>query len=106
MHQFTIGLIRGAMVAAGIAVMYFEGRQHADPGVGFAVAAILILCATVPWRSKDPQVEYQRGVEAAELLIARGDKSEIQRNYGFSRDALDQTQFDAGYQHTIRNWLR
>lgn len=48
----------------------------------------------------------ERGTKAAQDLIAGGDKENILKNYGYSRAAPDQTDFDLGYQRVIRDWMR
>jgi len=40
-----VWLIRAALVAAGVSVMWLEGQHQPAPGVGFAVAMVLILGA-------------------------------------------------------------
>lgn len=48
--------------------------------------------------------ELQRGINAAKNLINSKDHNSIMKNYGYSKAAPDQTDFDKGYQKTIKDW--
>lgn len=40
-------LVRIAMVAAGVGIMYLEGQHQPSPGIGFAIAMALIMGAAL-----------------------------------------------------------
>lgn len=54
-----------------------------------------------------PSKEYDRGARAAyRFLASNPSNDEVRRNYGFSRAAPDQTDFDRAWQKILREAIK
>ncbi len=68
---------------------------------------VLIILIIKDWRvvRKAKKTLRERGEDAARQLIQESDHETIMRNYGYSKAAPDQTDFDAGFQRVIKDWM-
>ena len=54
--QLRLLPLRAAMVVLGVGLMWWEGQQRPDPGVGFAVAMMLFIATVmIGWTQEDDQ---------------------------------------------------